>query len=101
MRQSKSKIFKGFSNSESSPISKTTDFSLLNNTYHQSLKLAPIVISSEENFVLILNINEFNVSKEDTISLKIISLEDSYKLTFENENSNRNLIKEMLSLGII
>ena len=81
------------------PISKTTDFSLLNNTYHQSLKLAPIVINSEENFVLILNINEFNISKEDTISLKIISLEDSYKLTFENENSQQEFEQRDVKFG--
>ena len=95
----KVKYLKVFPTLNHLPISKTTDFSLLNNTYHQSLKLAPIVISSEENFVLILNINEFNVSKEDTISLKIISLEDSYKLAFENENSQQEFDQRDVKFG--
>ena len=81
------------------PISKTKDFSLLNNTYYESLKLAPIVINSEENFVLILNINEFNINKEDTISLKFITLEDSYKLTFENEKSQQEFEQRDIKFG--
>ena len=81
------------------PISKTKDFSLLNNTYYQELELAPIVINSEENFVLILNINEFNLNLEDTISLKFISLEDSYKLIYEKENSQLDFDQRDLKFG--
>ncbi|EEE40360.1 hypothetical protein [Prochlorococcus marinus] len=81
------------------PISKTKDFSLLNNTYYKELELAPIVINSEENFVLILNINEFNLNLEDTISLKFISLEDSYKLIYEKENSQLDFDQRDLKFG--
>ena len=47
----KVKYLKVFPTLNHLPISKTKDFSLLNNTYHQSLELAPIVINSEESSI--------------------------------------------------
>ena len=69
------------------PLNKIVDFSLLNNIDYQSQKLKPIVINSEENFVLILNTKKFEINKNDTIAINFISTEDIYKLTYQNENT--------------
>ena len=52
------------------PISKGDELSLINNVKNEYFRYSPIVVSSEKNYLLLLNLTKFELDKDDSISLE-------------------------------
>lgn len=52
------------------PISDTKEISLVNNIKNDNFQLKPMVVNTENNFLLFLNLNKFELEKDDSISLE-------------------------------
>ena len=55
------------------PISNTNEISIVNATKNEYFIHNPLVVNSENNFLLLLNLDKFNLEKEDSISLQFES----------------------------
>ena len=55
------------------PISNTNEISIVNATKNDYFIHNPLVVNSENNFLLLLNLDKFNLEKEDSISLQFES----------------------------
>ena len=55
------------------PISKGDELSLINNVKNEYFRYSPIVVSSEKNYLLLLNLTKFQLDKDDSISLEFES----------------------------
>ena len=53
------------------PISDTKEISLVNNIKNDNFQLKPMVVNTENNFLLFLNLNKFELEKDDSISLEL------------------------------
>ena len=58
------------------PIADTKEISLLNSVKNEYFKLSPLVVNSEKNFLLFLNLDKFDLEKDDSITLEFQSLKD-------------------------
>jgi len=80
------------------PISKSDELSLVNSVRNDYFKYSPIVVNTEKNFLLLLNLSKFELDKDDSIVLEFQSLKDKYdnkKLVFkENELEKKDKKKQ-------
>ena len=59
------------------PIAETKEISLLNSVKNEYFKLRPLVVNTEKNFLLFLNLDKFDLEKDDSITLEFQSLKDN------------------------
>ena len=59
------------------PIANTKEISLLNSVKNEYFKLSPLVVNTEKNFLLFLNLDKFDLEKDDSITLEFQSLKDN------------------------
>ena len=75
------------------PISKGDELSLINNVKNEYFRYSPIVVSSEKNYLLLLNLTKFELDKNDSISLEFES-KDRTSADRDIVSSEQKLAKE-------